>query len=108
MKDHHSHYADDEFILSLLNGSFPSKLFTHEAHLRLAWIFLEDNNVEEACEDVSAVIKAYVALIGAEDKYHETITQAAVRAVYHFKNKKPSNGFSMLVASFPRLLTHFK
>ena len=105
---HHSELDDNTFEVLFREGNFPAALFSHEAHLRLAWIHLRRYGLEQAIENVSRQLKQYVALLGAQDKYNETLTVAAVRAVYHFMLRLPEAGFDVLMDTFPRLKNNFK
>ena len=46
--------------------------------------------------------------LNALDKYNETVTIAAVKAVYHFMQKSTSDNFKGFIVEFPRLKTNFK
>ena len=100
---------DDATFLSLFAGqSLPPELFNHEAHLRLAFLHLQENDPEQAVEIVSRQILEYVKKLGAEDKFHATLTIAAVKVVQHFMKRAPLESFEALLRRFPRLSTHFK
>ena len=50
---HHSELDDNTFEVLFREGNFPAALFSHEAHLRLAWIHLRRYGLEQAIENVS-------------------------------------------------------
>lgn len=100
--------SNAELISGLETGSLDPTLFTHEAHLRLAWIQLELNTEDLAEKRVCELIQFYVAHLGAEDKFNLTLTMAAVKAVKHFKAKAKSHFFQDFIQEFPRLKTNFK
>lgn len=100
--------TEDDLINGLIQGTLPPSAFDHEAHLRMAWILLERYDVSRAMEKASSIIKSYVTHVGATDKYNETLTQAAVRVVNHFKQKNTSPSFDAFVEEFPRLKFNFK
>ena len=89
-------------------GILPPAVFSHEAHLRLAWIHIRHYGVETAIENVCSQLKAFVKTVGAEEKYNETLTVAAIRAVYHFMLKSEATDFSSFIQQYPRLKYNFK
>jgi len=105
-----SHYnlSDLAFMQAFHNCTFPADLFTHEAHLRLAWIHISTHGLKRALIAVPHDIKTYVTALGAEDKYNETLTRAAVYAVHHFMQRSKSNSFTSFIGQHPTLLRDFK
>ncbi len=83
-------------------------VFSHEAHLRLAWIHINNYGVENAIENICGQLKAFVVIAGAADKYNETLTVAAIRAVNHFMLKSGAADFSTFISQHPRLKYNFK
>ena len=79
------HEFENQFSLSILDP----ELFTHEAHLRLAWIHLRKYGLTEA-------------------KYNHTVTIAAIKIVNHFMNQSDAITFTQFTKDYPRLSTHFK
>jgi hypothetical protein len=104
----HFQLSDQDFQATFAAAAFEPALFTHEAHLRLAWIHLRQYGVEQAIEHITAQLKAYVEKLGAADKYNETVTIAAIRTVDHFMRKSASDNFADFIHEFPRLKYNFK
>ena len=79
--------------------------FTHAAHVRLAYVYLAELDVESA---VGRMRQALLKFIEHNDiprsKFHETLTRAWVLAVRHFMNKSSSSSASDFMASNPELL----
>ena len=48
--------------------------FDHEAHVYMAWLYLDRYAVAEAIERFTAALKRLTVKLGVPDKYHETIT----------------------------------
>ncbi len=48
--------------------------FDHEAHVYLAWLYLDRYTVAEAIERFTAALKRLTAKLGVPGKYHDTIT----------------------------------
>lgn len=107
MGDHYS-YSDCELEEQFRNCEFPAPLFSHEAHLRLAWIHLTKYGQERAVRNITRELRSYVVFLGAEDKYNETLTVAAVKAVWHFMLRSEARNFKDFIAENPRLKYNFK
>ena len=104
----HWKLSDRAFEKSFADSSLDPELFDHEAHIRLAWIHIHQHGLDQAIENIKRQLKQYVKVLGAEDKYNETLTVAAARAVYHFMLKSKSTTFKNFIAEFPRLKYNFK
>ena len=61
-------------IESLEASDVDATTFNHEAHVYTAWLYLERWPLQEAIANFSGAIKRLTAKLGAETKYHETIT----------------------------------
>lgn len=48
--------------------------FTHAEHIRLGWLYLVEFGPNRGAERFREALKRYTSSIGAEAKYHETIT----------------------------------
>ena len=67
---------------------FPAAEFNHRAHLRLAYIYLSENDDETAYEKMRGSLHKFLKYNGVDpSKYHETMTRAWVLAVRHFMEK---------------------
>ena len=99
--------SDSEFELQFAHGSLAPELFTHEAHLRLAWIQLKKYGHEQALANVCGQIRNFDELHGDGTKFHLTLSQAAVRAVEHFRRKSKSDNFQDFLEEFPQLMSRF-
>ena len=94
----------EHFISCKLNPSD----FSHEAHLRLAWINISLHGIVKAESMIQTQLKNFVNHVGANDKYNTTLTIAATKAVYHFMLKSKSDNFLDFMEEFPRLKTNFR
>src|SRR5690606_11262429 len=83
-------------------------LFSHEAHLRLAWIHIRKYGIDQAIENICAQLKEYTQSLGAIEKYNETVTTAAINAVYHFMLKSNTDTFQIFTIEHPRLISNFR
>jgi hypothetical protein len=104
----HFELNDTEFTQQFENCTLEASLFSHEAHLRLAWIYIRQFGSEEAISIIRNQIQRYAASLGAHDKYNETVTVASVKAVAHFIRKSKSDTFAAFISENQQLKTHFK
>lgn len=105
-----SHYqlTDKEFTAAFKDLTLDSKLFTHEAHLRLGWIYISQYGLKTAEVVLCEQIKSYAESLGGAGKFNMTVTVAATKAVHHFMNRSNAQTFEELIQEFPRLKTEFK
>ncbi len=83
-------------------------MFSHEAHLRLAWIHITKYGLQQAEENIQKQLQNFVAHVGATDKYNKTVTIAAIKAVAHFMKKTTATNFEGFILEFPQLKNSFK
>lgn len=72
--------TDGEFLAAFEACTLPRPAWTHEAHVRMAWLYLARLPAAEAEQRARAGIRRYNASVGS-DGYHETITVAFVRVI---------------------------
>ena len=104
----HYDLNDSEFKEQFINCELNPSDFTHEAHLRLAWIFIGEYGPQIAENKLQTSLRKFVEHAGANDKYNTTVTVAAAKAVSHFKSKSNSDNFRDFIIEFPRLKANFK
>lgn len=104
----HFELTDIEFETKFVKCELSREIFSHEAHLRLAWINIDKYGIEQAIENVQGQLKKYVEFVGAKDKYNATLTVAAIKAVYHYMLKSSSQDFKNFITEFPQLKNKFK
>ncbi len=63
-----------QFRKSFEDCSLLPEQFGHGAHIRMAWIYVTAHPLSEAIKRFCADLRRYVTHVGAEGKYHETIT----------------------------------
>ena len=80
--------------------------FSHEDHVRLAYVYLTEAPVEQAYPRVRETLRRFLAHHGVDPtKYHETMTKAWLLAVRHFMEiAEPSSSARDLMLQKPRLL----
>ena len=104
----HKLLSNTEFENQFQSMTLDPILFTHEAHLRLAWIHINKYGLEMAIENITIQIRNYVEKLGVKDKYNLTLTIAAIKTVNHFYNKSESDHFNNFIKEFPRLKHSFR
>lgn len=104
----HFSLTDPEFLKQFADCTLDPAVFSHEAHLRLAWIHIRESGLKDAITNIRDQLKQYVKKLGAEHKYNETVTVAAVKAVDHFMRRSSSGSFAEFLTEFPRLKYSFK
>jgi hypothetical protein len=73
--------TNDEFLAAFETCTFTRPEWTHEAHVRMAWIYLSRFPFETALDNVRQGIQKLNGTLGSPDGYHETITVAFVRVI---------------------------
>lgn len=96
---------DTAFRVAFEAGRISPSEFDHLAHLRLAYVYLVEGEVD--CAE-GRMRKALLAFLAANNipagKFHETLTRAWLLAVRHFMNRSESCSFAEFAANSQRLL----
>ena len=103
---HQCSERDSAFVCDFEACSVPPDQFDHRAHLRLAYVYLCRDTVPEAAVRMSASLRRYLAHLQADPaKFHQTMTDAWVRAVRHFMDTAPACAdFAAFIEASPALL----
>lgn len=90
------------------NGSLDPARFDHRLHLSLAWTYLQRDGFPEGALRFRERLKAYVAAVGAQGKYHETITWAYLVLLNEEMSLRsaPGESFDAMIRRRPDLLDH--
>ena len=104
----HNELSDLDFKKQFQQLSLAPALFTHEAHLRLAWIHIQQTGPKKAATTICDQILRFATKHGDPGKFNKTVTIAAVQMVYHFMQKSTSKSFTDFIKEFPRLKNNFK
>ena len=59
----HFTFSDDEFERLFEDKTLEPEVFTHEAHIRLAWIHITKYGSAQACDNVVSQLLAYVKML---------------------------------------------
>lgn len=90
------------------NGTLDPAQFNHRLHLSLAWSYLQRDGFPEGALRFRQHLKTYVAKVGAEGKYHETITWAYMVLLNEELSLRSPAGesFDTMIQRRPDLLDH--
>lgn len=104
----HNRLTNLQFELQLQHGILHQSVFTHEAHLRLAYIHIAKYGLLKAIEHICDQISKYLTTIGQPEKYDQVATIVAVKTVHLFMQKSLSDNFYDFIGEFPELKHNFK
>lgn len=95
--------SNDEFLIAFRTCTLPAAEWTHEAHLRMAWLVLKRANYEDALDEIRAGITRFNdRVLKKVLAYHETITVAFTRLIAVGMSDLPNDHtFGQFKVSFP-------
>jgi hypothetical protein len=98
----------DDVLSAFENGSLDPAQFTHRVHLSLAWSYLQRDEFPLGAMRFRERLKAYVAAVGAEGKFHETITWAYLVLLNEERTLRspPGESFDAMIRRRPDFLDH--
>ena len=108
IRQDHWQLSDEEFERQFERFTFKPTLFSHVAHLRLAYIHIQKYGAQQAEQNMVDQIKNYADYYGAKDKFNKTVTIAAVKTIQHFMTKSATSSFQDLITEFPQLANSFR
>lgn len=100
----HRDYSDEIFVGKFEDLSLEPHLFSHEAHLRLAYIYLQMYNPIKALAKIRKGIQKFDQHFSKGEKYHETITTALVKIIEERIRKQNSDSWVSFVENNKDLL----
>jgi hypothetical protein len=68
--------ADDDFLARLEAADLPAGSYNHRAHIRTGFLYVERHGFESAVKRMRKTLVDFTIAVGAQGKYHETITVA--------------------------------
>lgn len=95
-----------ELLEGLRNLTLAPKFFDHEAHVKIGWLLIRENGLENAIQEVSQLIKTYAEHLGATNKYHETVTRMSMLLIDERMTKEDQT-FEEFIEKCPELLNDF-
>src|SRR5689334_3539780 len=92
--------TDEEFARAFERGEIPPAQFDHRAHVRVAWVYVQEGpSLDDAIDRMRGAIQKFAAAANAAQKYHETITVLWMRLLAEATSRVP------LPCELERLLT---
>ena len=73
--------TDEEFLRALESCRLPESEFDHAAHVRAAYLYLQQADFAEALARIKRALCNFAAHHGSPSRYHETITVAYVALI---------------------------
>jgi len=70
---------DSEFLRQFEDKTLDPEYFDHLGHMRLAWLYLTQHNLDKALALICDGIRAYAESHGDNEKFHLTLTNAMAR-----------------------------
>lgn len=100
--------TDDDTLLAFEHGTLDPSQFGHRMHLSLAWRYLQRDGFPEGAQQFRHHLQRYVAKVGAQSKYHETITWAYLVLLNEelCLRSSPDESFDTMIQRRPDLLDH--
>jgi hypothetical protein len=86
--------TDDEFLQAFEGCTLPKPAWTHQAHVRMAWLYLRQGSFEQVLPLVRKRIRRYNATFQQEPAYHETITRVFLHLIDYRVRERPAQTFS--------------
>jgi len=94
-----------ELTRALERGQPPADGFPHAAHLRVAWVYLnEAPSLDEAVERMSATLRSFAASVGKADKFSRPATVFWMLQVASARAMMPEAELDAVLRAYPRLL----
>jgi hypothetical protein len=101
MLSHH----EVELTRALERGQPPADGFPHAAHLRVAWVYLNESpSLDEAVERMSATLRSFAASVGKAEKFSRPATVFWMMQLASARAMMPEAELDAVLRAYPRLL----
>jgi hypothetical protein len=95
----HADLSNQQFLHQIETVTINPELFTHEAHIRMAWLYLNGFDQDTALKQISAAIKGIDAKYAGGMKYHHTITMVFADRITALMKGKRHETWQQFVAT---------
>jgi len=96
--------TDEAFARAFEKGSVTPAQFNHVAHVRVAWVYLQETaSMDEALSRMREAIRSFAAAAGVPRKYHETITVLWMRLLAEARAAGAAGELSDVLRAHPAL-----
>ena len=89
---------DDEIFAAFEAGKLDPKIFSHEMHVRVGWIFVCRFPPAEAMTRFADKLKAWATALKIPGKYHETITWFFMLLINERQTRQKADTFEAFIA----------
>jgi hypothetical protein len=96
------------FISAFESGAMPDTDFDHLAHMRLAWIYIQNFSLDLAIQKLNTGIKNFDQLKGDGTKYHKTVTICAALTIDKLIRDQQATDFNEFIRLNSFLMNDFK
>ncbi|MBN3563679.1 hypothetical protein [Aliamphritea spongicola] len=96
---------DADFITQFEDCSLSPDYFDHRGHIRIAWLYVDKYGPAAALEKLVAGIRRYAGSLGADDKFHYTITAALLQILEQRQTGCQAAGWQAFIELNADLLT---
>jgi N-formylglutamate deformylase len=93
----------DRVVREFEEDGIDPDVFDHEAHIHLAWCYLQHHGLAETIQRYSERLRAITRALGAEGKYHETITWFFIISIAERRVGRAADDWRVFVAENPDL-----
>lgn len=107
LKEKHRLLGDEDFTRAFEECTLEPNAFTHEAHLRLAWILIKEHGLGKASEMLCEQIMRFDRRHGKGTKFSEEVTRASARLLDDLRKLSHDRTFMDFIQRHPRLLFDF-
>lgn len=97
--------TDAAFVEAIEACTLPRAEFNHRNHVRLAWIYLQQDAPAIADRRIEETILRYATSLGAAGKYRQDITLGWMRRVEAALRDTPAGDFDTFITAHPDLLS---
>ena len=96
--------TDEQFARAFERGEITPAAFDHRAHVRVAWVYVQEGpTFEAATTRMREGIRRFAAAANASQKYHETITVLWMRLLAEAAARVPRCELADLLQQCPEL-----
>ncbi|MEO7216275.1 hypothetical protein [Mucilaginibacter sp.] len=95
----HADLSNEQFLHQIETVTINPELFTHEAHIRMAWLYLSGSDEDAALQQISAAIKGIDAKYAGGMKYQHTITMVFANSITTLMKCKTYESWQEFVAA---------
>ena len=107
LKEKHRLLGDEDFTRAFEECTLEPNAFTHEAHIRLAWILIKEHGLDKASDMLCEQIMRFDRQHGKGTKFSEEVTLGSARLIDNLQKQSHDRTFMDFIARHPRLLFDF-